>query len=319
MARIELRGLSLHGFPVAALAAYGLLRVLTEKGIAARLGFDEAETLPRAFLEAEGMDERGLVKLLCRHALEADPKRYGMEPGLPAREQDDRLWEEARRQLRTGEPAASFLVAYLNPWWQDGKGFVWSPLDTTGGNQSFSEFLKKTLKALQGKKARGALEAAFQRVLFQDVLLPPDPLLHEEDPDHPLFGDLPGVKWHPSQKRSTADQAGVAREESGELTLRISPAAVLLAWEAFPLYPFPPGRSRLPLGFAERNSTPWILLPTPAYPVSLDLLRSLIALGPRASERSDDLALWASPRHKGGIRDYPVFMDAQRWDSLNFS
>jgi hypothetical protein len=163
---------------------------------------------------------------------------------------------------------------------------------------------------------REGREAAFRRVLFVEPLLPPDPLLAEEDPHHPLFGDISASKWHVSQRRATADQASVAKDEEGGYTRRLSPAATLLAWEAFPFYPFPPGKSSLPLGFRLVGEVPWLLLPTPEEPVSPPLLRALVALGPEAFRRVPDLALWASPLHKGGKNEYPFFKEARRWDEV---
>jgi hypothetical protein len=108
----------------------------------------------------------------------------------------------------------------------------------------------------------------------------------------------------------------VAKDEEGGYTRRLSPAATLLAWEAFPFYPFPPGKSSLPLGFRLVGEVPWLLLPVPKEPVSAPLLRALVALGPEAFRRVPDLALWASPLHKGGKNEYPFFKEARRWDEV---
>jgi hypothetical protein len=192
-----------------------------------------------------------------------------------------------------------------------------SPLDTSSGNQRFSGFLHKAVSALKKRRVRReGREAAFRRVLFVEPLLPPDPFLAEEDPHHPLFGDISAPKWHVSQRRATADQASVAKDEEGGYTRRLSPAATLLAWEAFPFYPFPPGKSSLPLGFRLVGEMPWLLLPTSEEPVSPPLLRALVALGPEAFRRVPDLALWASPLHKGGKKEYPFFKEARRWDEV---
>jgi hypothetical protein len=50
--------------------------------------------------------------------------------------------------------------------------------------------------------------------------------------------------------------------------------------------------------------------------VSAPLLQALVALGPEASQRVPDLALWASPLHKGGKKEYPFFKEARRWDEV---
>jgi hypothetical protein len=311
--RIELPGLRLEYFPLAALVAYGLLRLLEERGIRARLGFADPFGRPEAFLEVEGdLDEAGLVSLLADFVEEVDPTgRYGLASN------EDPTPEGARAALRKGSPASLFLVAYVNPWWSPQNRTLRSPLNTSSGNQRFSGFLHKAVSALRKRGVRReGREAAFRRVLFVEPLLPPDPLLAEEDPHHPLFGDAPAPKWHVSQRRATADQASVAKDEEGGYTRRLSPAATLLAWEAFPFYPFPPGKSSLPLGFRLVGEVPWLLLPAPEEPVSPPLLRALVALGPEAFRRVPDLALWASPLHKGGKNEYPFFKEARRWDEV---
>lgn len=311
--RIELPGLRLEYFPLAALVAYGLLRLLKERGIRARLGFADPFGRPEAFLEVEGdLDEAGLVSLLADFVEEVDPtERYGLAP------REDPTPEGVRAALREGSPASPFLVAYANPWWSPQSRTLRSPLNTSSGNQRFSGFLHKAVSALRKRGVRReGREAAFRRVLFVEPLLPPDPLLAEEDPHHPLFGDISAPKWHVSQRRATADQASVAKDEEGGYTRRLSPAATLLAWEAFPFYPFPPGKSSLPLGFRLVGEVPWLLLPVPQEPVSPPLLRALVALGPEASRRVPDLALWASPLHKGGKNEYPFFKEARRWDEV---
>ena len=314
--RIELPGLRLEYFPLAALVAYGLLRLLEERGIRARLGFADPFDRPEAFLEVEGdLDKAGLVSLLARLVEEVNPtERYGL-----ASDQDPTP-EGVRAALREGSPASPFLVAYVNPWWSPENRTLRSPLDTSSAKQRFSGFLHFLYEAVSALKKRRVRregrEAAFRRVLFVEPLLPPDPLLAEEDPQHPLFGDISAPKWHVSQRRATADQASVAGEEKRDYTRRLSPAATLLAWEAFPFYPFPPGKSSLPLGFRLVGEVPWLLLPAPEKPVSPPLLRALVALGPEAFRRVPDLALWASPLHKGGKNEYPFFKEARRWDEV---
>jgi hypothetical protein len=277
------------------------------------LGFADPFGRPEAFLEVEGdLDEAGLVSFLASFVEEVDPTgRYGLAPD------EDPTPEGARAALREGSPASPFLVAYVNPWWSPQNRTLRSPLNTSSGNQRFSGFLHKAVSALKKRRVRReGREAAFRRALFVVPLLPPDTLLAEEDPRHPLFGDAPAPKWHVSQRRATADQASVAKDEEGGYTRRLSPAATLLAWEAFPFYPFPPGKSSLPLGFRLVEEVPWLLLPTPEEPVSAPLLRVLVALGPEAFRRLPDLAHWVSPLHKGGKNEYPFFLGARPWDEV---
>jgi hypothetical protein len=70
------------------------------------------------------------------------------------------------------------------------------------------------------------------------------------------------------------------------------------------------------LGFRLVGEVHWLLLPVPEEPVSAPLLRALVALGPEASRRVPDLALWASPLHKGGKKEFPFFKEARHWDEV---
>lgn len=300
--RTVLSGLNLEGFPLSALAAYGLLRVLGERERPVRLFFQDARGRPVAVLE--GIGEEEVVREVVAHLQNLDPLRYGLPQDGPlprrfsAREVRERLWGN--------DPASPFLVAYVNPWVEEE---VRSPLDTTSGQQSFLGMLRDLVDLLRDlSKTPEALEAAVHRALFQGVILPPDPLLQEEDPSHPLFGEeVPDLKWHRVRSRETATQAEVANEEDQSLALRLHPVALLLALEAFPFYPFPPGRSRLPLGFAQENL---LLLPTPETLVGPEALAVLIALAP---ELADRVPFWASARVKEGRNDYPFFQEARPW------
>lgn len=308
MPELRLEGLNREGFPVAALAAYGLLRVLAEKGVEARLSFDEARGRPVARLHLPSTwGEKEFLDSLEDYVDQLGPERFG----LPSGEAKGRYApKEIRSRLAGGDQASPFLLAYVNPWWEPDGQALRSPLDTTSGQQGFLSFLSDLLNLVKAHPMR----PVFRRALFRSVILPPDPLLREEDPGHPLFGDkVPDLKWHPVRKRESADQAELANKERKELTLRISPGALLLALEALPFYPFPPGRSLLPLGFArerEGKRRPLLLLPTPEHPVDAELLKTLVALAPRLEGRTSDLVVWASPLNKDGRNDYPCFLQA---------
>lgn len=337
MPELELRGLSREGFPVAALAAYGLLRVLAEGGVGAGLSFADPRGRPVARLHLpEGWEEERLLGFLEDHTRRIGPERFGLPPreekkanrkgkkqppgegenqpqGKEAKE-GKKLYTpgEVRARLASGDQASPFLLAYVNPWWEPKGQTIRSPLDTSSGNQNFWSFLWSLLDLVK----KYPMRPVFRRALFKSVILPPDPLLREEDPGHPLFGDeVPDLKWHPVRKRESADQAELADEEKKELTLRVSPGALLLALEALPFYPFPLGRSSLPLGFARERGgkgRSLLLLPTSEHPVDVELLKALIALAPhlKLKGRTSDLTVWASPLNRDGRNDYPCFLQA---------
>jgi hypothetical protein len=313
---VWLEGLSLEGFPVAALAAYGALRLLVEEegmeGV--RLVFRDPQSRPVPGLLGVGKGE-----LLCRLA-----RRLRRVPPLPPelleREKLEGLSPEEMRRLASADPRARrFLPALLLPL--PGGGAFPSPLDTSKGQQRLTKTLRENWEAAR----RTHLLKGLRRVLFSGVLLGPGEVLwawarvrgRASRRRSPLEFGLVG--WHPSQYRQWAEGA---REPSGlpfHEKVRIHPVATLLAWEAVPLfllYPAPDGVRAA--GVHDPEGQPSLLLPTPGHPVSLEALRALLLQAPLALQDPrawpPEVALWRSPRlgHPKRQKDpYPVYVEAR--------
>lgn len=318
MTRIHLKGLALDGFPLAALAAYSLPRILGGRGITARIGFDDAAYRPKAFLETnlskdELIDDHLLPFVLSynrrqRGIVEAakegkkDKKTKGSKKKRKA-SGDKRVLElpELSQQGRLDQVGPEHLQAYLAQLPGPNKGVQTTPFDTSKGQQGFLKALNIVVGLLETDPGR--TKEALRRTLFENVLLPPGDQLFKEK--------IPRLGWHSSQFRRTADQARISNQEENVETTRLNPAAILLAWEALPLFPFLPGQP-LPVGFSKRGRRYRVYLPTPHLGVELPLLRNLIALAPVLNSRVPDLPVWVSDRigSKAQTDDYPCFLNA---------
>jgi len=310
-----LEGLALEGFPVAALAAYGALRLLVEEE-----GMEEVRLV---FRDPQSRPVPGLLgvkegELLCRLA-----RRLRRTPPLPQalleREKLEDLSLEEMRSLAADPRARRFLPALLLPQ-PGGKAFP-SPLDTSKGQQRLTKALRENWEAAR----RVHLLKGLRRVLFSGVLLGPGEALwtwarqrgKASRRRSPVEFGLVG--WHPSQYRQWAEGA---REPSGlpfaEKT-RIHPVATLLAWEAVPLfflYPAPDGVRAA--GIHDPEGRPSLLLPAPGHPVSLRALQALLLQAPLALRDPrawpPEVALWRSLRlghPKRKEEPYPVYTEAR--------
>lgn len=305
---LKLKGLNLDGFPLAALAAYGLLRVLEEKGLQAALAFEAPYARPVALLNLP-MCREALLDFLVDHARTLDLQERGV------------VRERVRGTGRKGKVKEKEIVLELKDLWERGllsqnpffqaylfqvRGraktarLVTTPFDTTKGQQGFLKALAALVELLRKDPDRA--REAFRKALFEDVRLLPGDLLYRK---------VPRLGWHPSQFRRTADQARIATKERYEGTTRLNPAALLLAWEAIPFFPFAPSRRNpVPLGFTFTGGRYRLHLPAPEAPVDAALLRALIALAPSLGDRTPDLRVWTSVRvgSKATTDDYPCFL-----------
>jgi len=300
---IELKGLNLDGFPLSALAAYGLTRLLNKMGYQAELGFIDAATRPHAYLKFEEnaviRDTESLSEVLAEHVRNTGIEDKGLFRGLTE------LKELAKSKV-PGTSNNEFSLAYINkvPGAKGEVRTIKTPFDTTKGQQRFPKILEDTINLLKKNSTR--TKEAFIKALYETVLLVPNDSLSIKFKE-----PIPRIGWHPSQFRRTADQARIANQENERKTIRLNPAAVFLAWEAIPLYPFVPG-TEVPLGFAKEDSILLLFLPTPAKSVNLTFLKTLIALAPSLKDRAPDLPIWRS-RRVGSLAlgdDYPCFLEA---------
>ncbi len=308
---VWLEGLNLEGFPVAALAAYGALRLLVEEegmeGV--RLVFREPQSRP-----VPGLLGVGEAELLCRLA-----RRLRRVPPLPPelleRERlEDLPLEEARRLASADPRARRFLPALLLP--RPGGGVFPSPLDTSKGQQRLTKALRENWEAAR----RTHLLKGLRRVLFDGVLLGPGEALwtwpRQRGKSSVEFGL---VGWHPSQYRQWAEGAREPNRLPFTEKVRIHPVATLLAWEAVPLfllYPAPDGVRAA--GIHDPEGRPSLLLPTPGHPVSLEALGALLLQAPLALQDPrawpPEVPLWRSPRlghPKRREEPYPVYAEAR--------
>lgn len=313
---VWLEGLGLEGFPVAALAAYGALRLLVEEEGMKEVRLVFCDPFSRPVPGLLGVEEGELLCRLARYLRRTPP----LPPGLLEREKLHDLSLGEMLQLASTDPRARrFLPALLLPQ-PGGKAFP-SPLDTSKGQQRLTKALRENWEAAR----RIHLLKGLKRVLFERVLLSPGEELGTRARlkgkamrrKSPLEFGLVG--WHPSQYRQWAEGA---REPSGlpftEKT-RIHPVATLLAWEAVPLfvlYPAPDGVRAA--GIHDPGDSPSLLLPAPGHPVSLRGLRALLLQAPLALQDPrawpPEVALWRSPRlghPKKREEAYPVFMEAR--------
>ena len=309
---VELTGLRHWDFPLAALVAYGVLRILEEElGKEATLRFKRSPSGPIPVLH--GLDEKDLLETLANYldSLEVDEMKICAEAThiKDLSEGYFRLLEEACGQ-GDRRPAA-FLQAYLAPNRRDKNMPTLTLFDTTKGQQRFFKVLDG---AYEIAKQIGFQEG-LQRVLFgEGALTYPG----EEVPRFLQLG------WHESQYREWADRARNPSTEGDRYRVRLHPVAVLLAWEALPFYPMVlgPGLNPRPIGFLVpegRGGSPSLVLPLPRHPVGAGELRALIATGPAAIAIGQgwprDVELWVSPLRgsKGEKGAYPTFMGARPW------
>ncbi len=311
-----LEGLVLEGFPVAALVAYGTLRVLVEEeGLDhVHLVFRDPHSRPVPGLV--GVGKRDLFCRLARRLRRTPP----LPQGLPEGEKLENLPFDEMARLAGQDPRwGRFLPALLLP--RAGDQPFRTPLDTSKGQQSLPKALWENWEAAR----KPNLLKGLSRVLFgQGVLLEPKEEVwvwgrrgyKATRKRKPLEFGLIG--WHPTQYRQWAESPREPNSVPFKDKVRIHPVATLLAWEALPLFPLYPGVDGVrAAGILDPEGRPSLLLPTPGQPVSLRTLRALLLQAPLALENRGfwpkEVGLWRSPRVGSRRQDepYPVFMWAE--------
>lgn len=311
---VWLRGLNVDYFPLSALMAYGILRILVEerglKGV--RLAFDSPYNRPVAGLEA--VNCRCLLKILQDHILNIPPLPDGL-PQKKGKLQD--VVRDFQREAVQGNPRArTFAPSLYLP--RSGKPLL-TPLDTSKAQQGFITVLNWASGVAKQLALGGELRRTLLRILLQSPLLYPG----ESLPGVRGFKEEYRIGWHHSQRRQGAEQARKPAKEKEQETVRIHPVAILLAWESVPLFTLYPGTNGpMGAGFLHVGSAnPTLLLPIPGAPVSLEELRILLFQAPLCcTSGSKDtwppmVALWQSQR-LGSLASkeaYPVFAPAEVW------
>ena len=325
-----LKGLHSDHFPLTAMMAYGILRILVEerglKGV--RLVFSDPGGRPTAGLV--GLDWCQLIWHLAEHLTNTppvpddllkkdDPKEDPHNSEKNPKKATPSLKKALPKLVQEGNSKGNSRARAFAPslYLPSSAGPFITPLDTTKGRQSLLRILEQayTMTVRLGQ----SLDDHLVRILCNSPLLYPKETLPRG------FGKEYRIGWHPSQYRRWAEQAREPNKEKVHETVRIHPVAILLAWEALPLFTLYPGtRGPMGAGLWEAGSpNPSLLLPIPGVPVSLAELRVLLFQGPLARASGNmarypwppGVALWESIRLGGwDSKDpYPVFSDAEVW------
>lgn len=288
MREIALTGLHESHFPLSALAAFGLLRVCgqeIEELATARLAWRRMPRWTAVLYVPDDVGVDHLLDLVVQYACtRAGAPEFAFADhvrGLGA----DRYREFAQQALadaRTGRrTAADFAAALAAEDPADPQDVVPTAFDMTAGQQRFLRMVRELVAALgrpnQRVKTRGSPAPADEaRRALHEALFGP---WRYEDRLH-SFG------WDPATERLHALQAVSPSSEGSPPAVK---AAIWLAVEALPL--FPPvltGRRVQTAGFdPNRRALAW---PMWTEPVTLDTLRSLLALGFHESARAQQLA-----------------------------
>lgn len=309
---VWLDGLNLDYFPVGALAAYGLLRLLEEDGGKVALAFRSAADRPVPGLV--GIGEEELVEALEKRLLYKSPLPEELFPYDKVKEIPGWLGEELAK-----DPKAAPVMRALYHRTESGE-ILRNPLDTTKGQQGFLKAIRENFflnPHLDG------LREQIRRVLFEDPLLAPGEVLtggrvtrsgwKHGEVTFPLLG------WHPSQWRQAAEMGRSPENIPFSEKSRIHPIATTLAAHALPLYRFlGEGRDLRVRGFLDPfGETPKLLLVLPTFPASWATIRfflhqaTFLETCPRLWP--EEVRVWRCER-LGSYEQkepYPVFMGAE--------
>jgi hypothetical protein len=313
---VWLEGLGLEGFPVAALAAYGVLRLLVEEEGMGEVRLVFRNPFSRPVPGLLGVEERELLLHLARRLRRTPPLPQQL---LDQKKELEDLLEEMQGLAAADPRTRIFLPALLLP--RPGGEIFRSPLDTSKASQYLTETLRKNWEAAR----RIHLLKGLRQVLFADS--PRTGVLLEKGVKWQIrfmekgkrkrgFGQM---GWHPTQYRRRAEGAQKPSELEDKEKVRIHPVATLLAWEAVPLFFLYPTQDGIrAAGIHDPEGSPRLLLPTPDHPVSLRALKALLLQAPLALQNPrawpPEVALWCSDRlghPKKTNEPHPVYLEAQ--------
>jgi hypothetical protein len=252
---ISLPGL-IASSPLSALASFGLLRVLTEAGIQARLCFELQDDWVTQFHDTPFLNVNAVVEWL------ADWIERRETPELSWAEDVRVAPEEFRRQLKSSQDD-SCVQGFLSAMAAEGvsdrtKGLVKpSPLYMVSGQQSFFGGLKEIHNDVR--------KHAQKR--FQEALMGPwryEARLHSLGWD-PAMERLHALRWREPAKKDRLDGP------------RCVSGAVWLAYESMPLLPCfsVNGRARC-VAFRDNDRKTEFIWPVFERPVGLGELKSLL-------------------------------------------
>jgi hypothetical protein len=293
MSTLELGGL-IGSHPLGALAAFGLLRVLTRQGDAARLCFVERDDWV-AQIECSHASVGALVEALTEWV------RSDREEVLEWSNDDVRVKEEdyrgalSRALLQTNDEPAAFLSALAADGAVDkSKGLIKpTAFYMASGQQSFLDTMKLILKFVRSSPSK----------VWDETLTGP----------WAYSAEIWGAGWDPGTERMHALRYKAPTKDRTSCV----PGAVWLAFEALPLFPSfsLEGRERT-VGFVRHDRAWHWRWPVPSMPVGLDTLAALvssqeIAFAPDSTARPGVAAVYESTRHEFG-QGYAVFRPARK-------
>ncbi|NPA71510.1 MAG: hypothetical protein GXO35_01650, partial [Gammaproteobacteria bacterium] len=150
---IELKGLNLDGFPLSALAAYGLTRLLNKAGYQAELGFINAATRPYAYLKLKENNDIRDIESMSGVLTEIAQNSKIEDKGLY---EELKKLEELVKSKAPGSSSEDFYLAYINkvPSPKGEVRIIKTPFDTTKGQQRFPRILAEIINMLKKDKVR---------------------------------------------------------------------------------------------------------------------------------------------------------------------
>ena len=298
MSRLELTGL-IGSNPLGALAAFGLLRVLSDYDCTSRLSFVERDDWI-AVMDSSFGSEEALLAWMKAWAVERRPQVFSSfgESDVRVMPSDFHM---ALGSALYGETPDAELATFLVGLAADGatdksKGLVKpTPFYMASGQQSFLDTIRRIFDITRNEDIWG--EALFGPW---------------------VYGTLQwGAGWDPSTERMHALRHKAPTKDKTACVA----GAVCLAFEALPLFPSFSIHGRIKtVGWVEHDFADHWRWPLPTVPTSLDSLQLLLASAEVAGAKDNDRpaairegigAIYESTRHEFG-QGYGVFRPARR-------
>lgn len=297
MSRILLTGL-IGSHPLGALAAFGLLRLISREDRSARLSFVEQDDWTAALdSRFESADE--LLAFLVSWS-QGLPKIITIFEESDVRVPPSKFRELLVAALSGGEEdvaLASFLVALAADGAEDQSKHLIkpSPFYMASGQQSFIDTMRRI-------HVRTQKQDVWREALF-------GPWIYATDEW--------GAGWDPGSERLHALRAQAPTKDKTTCVV----GAVRLGFEALPLFPtFSIARTVRTVGWVRRRRLDRFRWPIPSVPVSVETLRVLLASSEvlvhedakaPPPKREGVAAMYESVRHEFG-QGYAVFRPSRR-------
>lgn len=302
----KLNGLK-GGHPLGALAAFGLLRVCTAmNGLTdVRLHWQEDDLTAVLTVTPSLTDDELINKLIERQADRAKAAEFRWANDIRTNPEE---FINAAANAQSDKQAQEFLSAFGCELILDGKqNLKPTAFHMMSGQQKFLEKARELAASLEPAKTTPKKKNRIRTPndSFREALFGP---WRYEDEFH-AFG------WDPNTERLHALQAKSPTSESP----RSVRAAVWLAIEALPLFPCAIANGALQTrGFSRRDGKTEFFWPLWRYPLSLDAVRSLVALKEltelnhlKELSARGIIAVLRAQRASLGTKGYAIFRAAQ--------